>query len=191
MSVSYDDREFEDLLTPVQYRQLELSLLHHYQSCAIWTIGSSIAPEGREVWSITAVDLSFEHPFLQTAILAFAALHIVAKAPILVRHFSAQAEREAAQRALQRDVRWICPLPPEIVHRMYLARALKQQQIAIQPVTPQSANAVFMSTLLLNTQAMPLPSSQPQPCRYELPIRWLRMVRLNPPRASLCGRVIL
>lgn len=177
MRYSSDEMEIEDLLTPEQHRQLELYLLHHYQSCAVWTIGSSITTEGRETWSTTIVDLSFEHPFLQTAILAFSALHIVASAPILVRFFSMEAERAAAQRALSRERKWLCPLPPDVVHRMFVARALKQQQLAIQSITPESADAVFMSTLLLNNHAMPIPSVHPPTPKYEPPIHWLRMVR--------------
>lgn len=170
------DTEIEDLLTPAQHRQLELQLLHHFETCAVWTIGSAITTEGREIWSVTAVEIGLEHPVLQDAILAFAALHIVVRSPETPAFFAAPEESAAAQRALAREIKWTCPLDPEVVNGLYLDRALKQQQLAIRSVTSESAAALFLSTVLLAAQATPCRLADRLPKDYEPPMHWLRMV---------------
>jgi hypothetical protein len=175
---STSEPEIEKLLSTDQRRQLELQLLHYFTSSVVWTLGSTHHARGREVWSYTAVELSFKYPALQNAIFAFTALYLLNTTPASRRFFAPLDERQRALRSVNRELEIICPLPLSTIHQMYLDIALRQQRNAVNGLTSESANAVFLSTLLHWYQAAPQFSPEVQGDAYVLPVRWLRMVSL-------------
>jgi hypothetical protein len=175
------EHNINERLSVDERRQLEFQLLHYFETSIVWTLGSSHNAQGRELWSISAVELSFRYPFLQNAIFAFAALYLLKTTPSSRRFFAPVDEQQTASRAVNRELELLSPLPLSTIHQMYLDIALRQQRDAVDNMTSESANAVYLSTLLHWYQAAPQFSREEQLDGYAPPVRWLRMVSLPLP----------
>ncbi|KAL2073311.1 hypothetical protein VTL71DRAFT_10635 [Oculimacula yallundae] len=62
-------------------RAMELRLFHHYSISTCHTMPLVEEDAGREMWFVTVPAAAFEHPFVYTAVLAIAALHLLGDNP--------------------------------------------------------------------------------------------------------------
>jgi hypothetical protein len=122
------------------------------------------------------VELSFKYPFLQNAIFAFSALYLLRTTPESRRFFAPIDERQTASRAINRELELSCPLPLTTIHELYLDLGLRQQRDAVNSLSSESANALFLSTVLHWYQAAPQILVDSQHREYAPPVQWLRMV---------------
>ena len=174
-----DLEDIDKAFTPDERRRLELRLLHHFMTIVTFTFPSSNEPQFREMWNVDVVRLSFQHDFLHNAILAIASLHIL----------SEPGGRGIFYYAHDEDVRSVArvtnaamsSLPSEIdyekAHRIYLNLAVRQQRQAVINLCSQNADAILLSALLLQYQALKLLPSQESKATYAPPLQWLQMTR--------------
>ncbi|KIW04320.1 uncharacterized protein PV09_04612 [Verruconis gallopava] len=189
--VSRNDDEY-DLFTPClvgeRRRQLELQLLHYFESHITWTLGSTRSLSHREIWACTAVELSFRYPFLQNAIFAFAALYAAKSTSESRRFFASGDQQSLASKAINHAPEINSSVPIHFVHEIYLDLALRQQRDAVKHVTVETADAVLLSTMLHWYQATSQLSGDKGAANssYELPTQWLRMAQANRHIAAVC-----
>jgi hypothetical protein len=173
--------QIEDVLRPDERRLLELQLLHHFVSVVSFTFPLSNLYAARELWTIFAVNLSFQQPVLLNAIFAITTLHLLNGASIASRFFAEDDDQGAIARLMHIQTRLNCQVPPAMLHSMYLSLAIRQQRdaVASQKIDdPDITNAIFLSTVLLSYQALGLASQRTEKIHqaYIPPTQWLRMV---------------
>lgn len=130
-----------------QTRQIELFLLHRFTSIVSNTFPSSQHQEMQYVWSRDAVQLSFEHSFLQNTILAISALYAA------LQQMSDVSVRGAD----------IPPIPSVLesisfaqVHRVYMNMAVQQQRSALDGIDAKKADALGFASIMLSMMASKL-----------------------------------
>lgn len=167
---------------PNQRRLLELRLLHLFITTVVYTFPSSHTQAGVEVWSVGGVRLAFEHPFLLNAILALAALHVASEPDNGAASASAQGDRTGHPGHLVTSIAGLTSLSYDFadytkVHEVYLNLVIGQQRDAVANINSGNANAIFLSTILLQYQAFRNSPGRQERTVYSPPLQWLRMAK--------------
>ena len=173
-----DLEDIDKAFTPDERRRLELRLLHHFMTIVSYTFPASNEPSFREMWNVDAVRLAFKHDFLHNAILAIASLHILSDSGGSGTFYALDEDVMSVTRVTNASR---STLPGEFdcekAHRIYLNLAVRQQREALVKLSSQNADAVFVSALLLQYQALKLLPSHPASATYAPPLQWLQMTK--------------
>lgn len=162
-------------------RLLELRLLHWFITVVVYTFPSSHTQAGIDVWAVDGVRLALDHPFLLNATLSLAALHLASNPENSVSTASSQGSSDtqpprvtaiAGLTGLSHD-----PTDYTEVHKVYLNLAIGQQRDAVANINSRNANAIFMSTILLQYQAFKNTLGREERSVYSPPLQWLRMAK--------------
>lgn len=142
------------------------------------TFPSSQSPTAQDVWKINAAQLAFEHPFLLNSILALAALHLTSEPDdargILLPRNDDKSFFGPTQSVTVPDSRNDF-IDYAKVHRIYLHLAIGQQKDAVANINSENANAIFLSTILLQYHAFR--QGREERSVYSPPLQWLRMAK--------------
>ena len=145
---------------------VELYLVHRFKSSVAVAFPSSHNPELEEILVWTCVDMGFNYPYLLNAIFAITSLYVWITAP------APQTEDETK------------PIPESLLgvdygqlHRLYMNRSISQQRDALAALTPDNADAIGLTAVLLATMATCLLSDEPESVEsmYAPPLQWLTM----------------
>jgi hypothetical protein len=169
-----DLEDIEHAFTPNERRLLELRLLHHFTTVVINTFS---AEPLRQVWYLDCVRLSFEHHFLLYAILAISALHIVCDASDGPRTYLDHEGVKSVATAIDMPPISLGNIDHAKAHRIYLNLAVQKQREAISTLSPNNADAVFLTSVLLSYQTLKLLPDSSSANVYLPPTHWLRMSR--------------
>jgi hypothetical protein len=127
---------------------------------------------------MNAIQLAFEHPFLLNTILALAALHLTSESDGSQAMFSTRSDDSFFLRPTQSATvsdRRSDSIDYSKVHRIYLHLAVRQQRDAVANINSDNANAIFLSTILLQYHAFR--QGREERSVYSPPLQWLRMAK--------------
>ena len=171
-----DQGDVETAFDPEERRKLELYLLHHFMSIVTYTFPACNQQMYKDMWSIDAVRLAFEFPFLFNAILAISALHLVCDTSRQAYFYAKDSNPEAAER-ITRAPHMLTSVKADFakVHRMYMNLAIQQQRDALQNFSTENADAIFVASILLAYQSIRLIPDRSESSAYLPPVQWMRM----------------
>lgn len=145
---------------------VELYLIHRYKSSVAPAFPSLDSPALSEVWISASIDMSFEFPYLLNAVFAITSLYLwVTRSDPLT-----ESERQPIPESV-RDVDYAQ------LHRAYLNLSICQQKDALAALTPENADAVGLTAILLSTMATSQLSDSAASGEktYCPPVQWLTM----------------
>ena len=156
-------------------RLLELRLLHHFMTVVTYTFPASYEQFFQDMWNVTAVRIAFDQPFLLSAILAIASLHLVSSAGGGHHFYAHDKDVLSVARVVDSTQISLGGIDHAKAHRIFLNQAVRQQREAISTLSPQNADAIFLSSILLSYQALKLLPDSSSATKYTPPIQWLSM----------------
>ncbi|KAH7356794.1 hypothetical protein BKA65DRAFT_423315 [Rhexocercosporidium sp. MPI-PUGE-AT-0058] len=131
-------------------RAMELRLFHHYSTTTCHTMSLCEEEAGREMWVVAVPKIAFEHPYVYSAVLAIAALHLLSDNPNDVSLQTATYQ--------------------------YIDESLSGYRNELVSITSENALAVFTASILLGINARlryRCLGSNPPP--YTLPLNYLHL----------------
>jgi hypothetical protein len=128
---------------------------------------------------VDGVRLGLEHPFLLNAMLALAALHLASENTASNASAQGSSDIQGPQVTAIAGLTGLSHDPTDYteVHKVYLNLAIGQQRDAVANINSGNANAIFMSTILLQYQAFKNSPVLEERSVYSPPLQWLRMAK--------------
>jgi hypothetical protein len=159
-----------------QDRLIHGPALHHFISVVALTFPSAHFRASRELWTVHAVRLAFQHRFLLHAIFANAALHLVRRLPTSPRFSGALSDTDEFSHLTHAEDSF-AGVDLVATYHLYLDQAIKEQREAVTNINPGNANALMLASILISYQGLKLLPSEPGATNYDIPIQWLHMTR--------------
>ncbi|KAI1608954.1 hypothetical protein EDD37DRAFT_133203 [Exophiala viscosa] len=155
--------------------QIDLYLLHRFKSSVAASFPSAQSPLLKNMYVWSAVEESFDHPYLMNAIFAITALYLWV-------HDTFQMTSPPTHAATN--------LPESLksvnfarLHRVYLNLAIGQEREALSAISPDNADSLGMTCVLLSVMSICLLSGTHLDdeglAEYTPPIQWLTMAKGN------------
>ncbi|KIV82713.1 hypothetical protein PV11_04802 [Exophiala sideris] len=164
----------DSLIAEPLRHQIELYMLHRFKSSVAASFPSAQSPLLKNIYVWSAVEDSFDHPYLMNAMFAMTALYLWVHDTIQLTSPPTHVNTNIPESLKSVNFAHL--------HRVYLNLAIGQEREALSSIGPDNADALGMTCILLSVMSTCLLSdthNDESLAEYTPPIQWLTMAKGN------------